>query len=38
VHDALNALIDRADAVRSEGSIPLTDPLLELWLERHAAM
>ncbi|MEX2024698.1 MAG: hypothetical protein WD993_06450 [Thermoleophilaceae bacterium] len=36
VRYALQALIDRADAVAAEDGFALMDPLLELWLQRHA--
>jgi hypothetical protein len=35
VRYALDALIDRADVVDIDGTRVLTDPLLELWLQRH---
>ena len=35
---ALQALADRADVIVGEDSPVLTDPLLELWLQRHAAV
>jgi hypothetical protein len=35
VHYALQALADRADVVEMDGAPVLTDPLLELWLQRH---
>lgn len=37
VRYALEALIDRADVVANDGTSVLTDPLLELWLQRHGA-
>ncbi|HEV3094715.1 MAG TPA: hypothetical protein VGY30_09400 [Solirubrobacteraceae bacterium] len=37
VRYALHALTDRADVVEIEGTPVLTDPLLELWLQRHGA-
>lgn len=37
VRHALQSLLNRADAVHRDGGHPvLTDPLLELWLQRHA--
>jgi hypothetical protein len=35
VRYALQALADRADVIRAEHGFVLTDPLLELWLQRH---
>jgi uncharacterized protein len=35
VRYALQALTDRADVLESDGDFVLTDPLLELWLQRH---
>lgn len=35
VHHALQALADRADVIESDGAHVLTDPLLELWLQRR---
>lgn len=37
VRYALQALIDRADAIARDDGFVLTDPLLELWLQRHGA-
>lgn len=37
VRYALQALADRADAIPSGATFVLTDPLLELWLQRHEA-
>jgi uncharacterized protein len=37
VRYALQALADRADVVEIEGTPVLTDPLLELWLQRHGS-
>jgi len=37
VRYALQALIDRADAIARDDSYVLTDPLLGLWLQRHGA-
>jgi hypothetical protein len=37
VRYALDALVARADVTKSDGTPLLTDPLLELWLERHAS-
>jgi uncharacterized protein len=36
VLNALDALADRADVIEPDGRSVLTDPLLELWLQRHA--
>ncbi len=38
VRYALQSLTDRADVIRREDGFVLTDPLLELWLQRHGAM
>jgi hypothetical protein len=37
VRYALQALTDRADVLEAERKAVLTDPLLELWLQRHDA-
>jgi len=37
VRYALQALVDRADAIARDDAFVLTDPLLELWLQRHEA-
>ena len=37
VLNALDALADRADVIEPDGRPILTDPLLELWLQRRAA-
>jgi uncharacterized protein len=37
VHYALQALTDRADVIEADGTQVLTDPLLELWLQRHGS-
>jgi hypothetical protein len=37
VRYALQALTNRADAIRGDHGFVLTDPLLELWLQRHAS-
>jgi len=36
VRYALQSLSDRADVIRRDDRFVLTDPLLELWLQRHA--
>jgi hypothetical protein len=35
---ALQALVDRADVVSRGDGVVLTDPLLELWLQRRGAI
>jgi hypothetical protein len=37
VRYALQALADRADVVEVDGAPVLTEPLLELWLQRHGS-
>jgi hypothetical protein len=34
---ALHALTDRADVIEIDGTHVVTDPLLELWLQRHGS-
>ena len=38
VRYALQALTSRADVITGDDTPVLTDPLLELWLQRHAPM